>query len=366
VPCDPPPPDPHSGFEGPPEGSARIQRSQRDRLDSSHLVAPEDAARQLEALRQRTAESIRHSKSEATLRAYQSDFAAFQLWCQCFGLPTLPAAPDTVALYLTACSEAGAATSTLRRRLVAISQAHRAAGHLPSPTQAESVRRTIAGLARTRGSRPRQVTPIRLATLKAMLEATPEDVLLAVRDRALLLLGFASGMRRSELSGLDVSDLTFVEEGVDVLIRRGKTDPTGAGRTIGIPRGRHAETCPVLALQHWLLLAELGRKEPLFPRTLPTGRSPGKRPRRHPLAPGRLNPQGVARVVQRAARRAGLDPTEVAGHSLRSGFATEAAAQGAPERAIMRQTGHRSLEMVRRYIREGDRYRDNAASYLGL
>jgi site-specific recombinase XerD len=368
-------PDPHpstSPADAPEEPSAAPRPragALRDRLDSSHLATPEAAARQLEALRQRTAETIRHSKSEATLRAYRSDFAAFQVWCRRFGLSALPATPDTVALYLTACSEAGAATSTLRRRLVAISQAHRAAGHLPSPTQAEAARRTIAGLARTHGSRPRQVTPIRLAALRAMLEATPEDDLLAVRDRALLLLGFASGMRRSELSALDVSDLRFVEQGVDVLIRRGKTDPAAVGRTIGIPRGRHPETCPVLALQRWLFLAELGREGPLFPRTMPNGRSPGERPRRHPagrLAPGRLSPQGVARVVQRAAHRAGLDPTAVAGHSLRSGFATEAAAQGAPERAIMAQTGHRSLEMVRRYIREGDRYRDNAAGYLGL
>ncbi len=369
------PPTPHpsasraDGLEGPSATPRPRAGALRDRLDASHLATPESAARQLDALRQRTAETIRNSKSEATLRAYQSDFAAFQLWCRRFGLSALPAAPDTVALYLTACSEAGAATSTLRRRLVAISQAHRAAGHLPSSTQAESVRRTMAGLARTRGSRPRQVTPIRLATLRAMLAATPEDDLLAVRDRALLLLGFASGMRRSELSALDVSDLRFVEQGVDVLIRRGKTDPAGEGRTIGITRGRHPETCPVLALERWLFLAEAGRGDPLFPRTLPGGRPSARQPRRHPagrLAPGRLSPQGIARVIQRAAQRAGLDPTEVAGHSLRSGFATEAAAQGAPERAIMRQTGHRSLEMVRRYIREGDRYRDNASSYLGL
>ena len=349
---------------GRPPASAR-----RDRLDSSHLGRPEAAALQLEELRQRTAEHIRHFKSEATLRAYRSDFGSFELWCRRFGPQALPAEADTVSLYLTACGDAGAALSTLRRRLVAISQAHRASG-LPSPTQAETVRRTIARrLARTRGSRPRQVAPIRPASLRVMLEATPEDDLLSVRDRALLLLGFASGMRRSELSTLDVSDLSFVEEGVDVLIRRGKTDPRGEGRTIGIPRGRHPETCPVLALERWLSRAALRERDPLFPRLLANGRPTTAARRRHPagrLAPGRLSPQGIARTVQRAARRAGLDPATVAGHSLRSGFATEAAARGAPERAIMRQIGHRSLEMVRRYIREGDRYRDNASGYLGL
>jgi integrase len=349
--------------------TARVAAPARDRLDSGHLPGPDAVADQLAALRQRTAATILRSKSEATLRAYQSDFAAFQLWCRRFGLPALPAEPDTVALYLTACSEAGAALSTLRRRVVAVSQAHRATGHLPSPTQGEAVRRTMAGLARTHGSRPHQVVPIRLATLKAMLDATPEDDLLAVRDRAVLLLGFASGMRSSELSGLDVGDLTFVEQGIDVLIRRSKTDPAGHGRTIGIPRGRHLETCPVLAVERWLSLSGLGRQDPLFPRLRANGRPTRPPRRRHPagrIAPDRLSPQAIARTVQRAACRAGLDPAQVAGHSLRSGFATEAAAQGAPERAIMRQTGHTSLEMVRRYIREGDRYRENASAYLGL
>jgi integrase len=229
------------------------------------------------------------------------------------------------------------------------------------------VRRTLSGIARDLGSHPRQVAPLRLAALRAMLEATPEDDLLAVRDRAILLLGFAGGMRRSEISTLDVTDLSFVDQGVDILLRKSKTDQEGHGRTIGIPKGRHPETCPVIALQRWLFLAALEQAGPLFPRIVPNGRPASRRPdNKGTLAKGRLSPQGIARVVQRAVARIGLDPKDFAGHSLRSGFATEAAAQGASERAIMRQTGHKSLEMVRRYIREGDRYRDNAASYLGL
>jgi integrase len=254
----------------------------------------------------------------------------------------------------------------MRKRLVAISQAHKAAGHVPSPTEAEAVRRTVSGIARSKGTRQRQVTPLRLTTLLAMLEAIPEDNLLAVRDRAILLLGFASGMRRSELSGLDVEDLCEVDEGLDVLIRRSKTDQEGAGRTIGIPRGRHPETCPVIAVQRWLTVSGI-TSGALFRRLIPNGR-PGTA-LRHPRGRAgvqRLSAQGIASVVQHAAERAGLDPAEFAGHSLRAGFATEAAAQGASERAIMRQTGHRSVDMVRRYIREGDRYRDNAAAMLGL
>jgi integrase len=338
---------------------------QRDKLDTTHLTSPGEARLRLEELRQATEDHIRRSKAPATQRAYASGFGSFELWCHQHGLDSLPAEPDTVALYLTALAGQDAAVATLRMRLVCIAQAHKAAG-LPPPTQAETVRRTMSGISRAKGIRQRQVAPLRLSTLQAMLAVTPEDDLLAIRDRAILLLGFAGGMRRSELAALDVEDLTQVDEGLDVLIRWSKTDQEGAGRTIGIPRGRHPETCPVLAIRRWMAIGDI-RSGPLFVRILPNGRPNTKR--RDPLgqaSPKRLTPQGIARVVQRAADRAGLDAREFAGHSLRAGFATEAAAQGASERAIMRQTGHRSVDMVRRYIRDGDRYRDNAASLLGL
>jgi integrase len=338
---------------------------QRDKLDTAFLGSPQEARIRLEALRVATAAHIARSKSAATKRAYASDFGAFALWCQRYELGSLPAEPDTVALYLTAIADQDAAVATLRKRLVAISQAHKAAG-VPSPTQTETVRRTITGIARTRGTRQRQVAPLRLSGLKAMLEAAPEDDLLAVRDRAVLLLGFAGGMRRSELAALDVPDLTKVDEGLDVLIRWSKTDQEGAGRTIGIPRGRNPETCPVLAVQRWISVAGIS-DGPLFRGMVANGR-PGTAHRipQGQVGPQRLSAQGIARVVQRAATRAGLDAREFAGHSLRAGFATEAAAQGASERAIMQQTGHKSVAMLRRYIRDGDRYRDNAARLLGL
>jgi len=339
---------------------------QRDKLATFRLSSPQQAHIRLEALRAATADHIAASKSAATKRAYASDFGAFELWCHQYGLAALPAEPDTVALYLTAMAAQDAAVATLRKRLVAISQAHRAAGVSAPPTQSQTVRRTMAGIARQRGTRQRQVAPIRVATLKDMLAATPEDDLLAVRDRAILLLGFAGGMRRSELAALDFEDLTEVEEGLDVLIRRSKTDQEAAGRVIGIPRGRNRETCPVLAVQRWLFLSKISGGA-LFRAMRPNGR-PGTAKQYLHGRPGsaRLTPQGVARVVQRAASRIGLDSAEFAGHSLRAGFATEAAAQGASERAIMRQTGHRSVATVRRYIRDGDRYRENAAAMLGL
>ena len=160
------------------------------------------------------------------------------------------------------------------------------------------VRRTLSGIARDVGSHPRQVAPLRLAALRAMLEATPENDLIAIRDRAILLLGFAGGMRRSEISSLDTSDLSFVDQGVDIHLRKSKTDQEGHGRTIGIPKGRHSETCPVTALERWLTLAAFEQAGPLFPRIVPNGRPATRRPDRIGTpAKGRLSPQGIARVV---------------------------------------------------------------------
>lgn len=231
----------------------------------------------------------------------------------------------------------------------------------------------MSGIARATGTRQRRVTALRTSTLTKMLATLEEDTLLAIRDRAILLLGFAGGMRRSEIAALDVEDITDVDDGIDVLIRRSKTDQEGAGRTIGIPAGRKPETSPVIAVHRWIRIAGL-TSGPLFPVIVPNGRpqtdeEARKKPKKYEkgrIGTRRLSAQGIAWIVQRVAERIGLDPGEFAGHSLRAGFATEAAAQGASERAIMRQTGHRSLEMVRRYIRDGDRYRDNAATYLGL
>jgi integrase len=342
--------DPMAGVPGAtPPADAR-------RLDPARLHGPDVASVRLDALRLEAELNIRSARSENTTRAYRSDLDHFALWCRRFSLDSMPATSETVALYVSALAGASppAKVSTVRRRLVALSQAHKAAGH-PSPTTAEVVRTTVAGIGRRLGSLRRQVLPLRLAQLRALLDATPEDDLLAVRDRALLLVGFAGGLRRSELSALDVENLRLVDEGVDILVRRGTADAGDRGRSILIPRGRRPETCPVTALRRWIGDAGL-EQGPLFRRILLHDR----------VGAARLSPQGIARVVQRAAQRAGLDPREFAGHSLRAGFATEAAAQGASERAIMAQTGHRSVEMVRRYIRDGDRDRESAAALLGL
>ncbi len=212
----------------------------------------------------------------------------------------------------------------------------------------------MSGIRRTLGTAPTQKAAIATAELRRLLEVTPDDPLAGLRDRAMLLIGFAGGFRRSELVALDIEDVRESEEGLRAQVRRSKSDQEGQGREVGIPRGQHPHTCPVRALRAWREAAGIF-DGPLF------------RPvnRHDQVASGRLTDKGVARVVKRAATRAGMDAGAYARHSLRAGLAT-AAAGGAPERAIMRQTGHRSLDMVRRYIRAGSLFQENAAAYVGL
>jgi integrase len=188
-----------------------------------------------------------------------------------------------------------------------------------------------------------------------MLECA-DTGMIGSRDRALILLGFAGAFRRAELVNLDLTDLAFSRDGLTVTLRRSKTDQEGQGRKIGIPYGSNPETCPVRNLQTWLEQAGIGDNGPVF-RSL----------NRHgQLQPGRLSPIDVARIVKKLAHRASLDATKYAGHSLRAGHATSAAIAGASERSIMNQTGHRSVQMVRRYIRESSLFRENSAGKLGL
>jgi len=218
--------------------------------------------------------------------------------------------------------------------------------------QTQLVRMTAAGIRRTLGTAPHQARPILVEDLKAMLAALPDD-LRGLRDRALLLIGFVGGFRRSELVGLDVEDVTEEAEGLRINIRRSKTDQDGAGREIGILRGRHPLTDSVAALAEWREAAGI-EEGPIF-REVDRGDRVGSE---------RLSDRAVSRIVKQAAERVGIDPATVSGHSLRSGLATSAAAAGAPERSIMRTTGHRSEAMVRRYIRAGSIFTESASRYL--
>jgi integrase len=259
-----------------------------------------------------------------------------------------------VAGYLAALADGGFKAATIARRLVVISQAHKAAD-LPSPTTSSLVRRTHAGIRRSIGTAQTAKAPAVVAELKRMLSKLP-GTRVGLRDRALLLLGFAGAFRRSELVALDVADLEFSSAGLAVTLKKSKTDQEGRSRRIGVPYGSSDKTCPVRSVQAWLETARIV-DGPVF-RSLDTFQR---------VQPRRLSDKAVARIVKRRAAAVGLDPDRYAGHSLRAGLATSAAAGGALERAIMNQTGHRSTSMVRRYIREANLFAaDNAAGLTGL
>lgn len=297
-------------------------------------------------------EFARHSKAENTLRGYRADWRDFCAWCESHALAPLPASPETVAAYIAECA-GRLKVGSIQRRLNAIAEAHKATG-LESPTTAGMVRNTLKGIRRTLGTASAPKTPTLTDDIRAMVDACDAG-LIGARDRALILLGFAGAFRRSELVGLDIDDCAFGKDGLTVTLRRSKTDQDGAGRKIGIPYLPNPETCPVRIIQAWIEQAALSSGA-LFRSINRHGQ----------VAAGRLSGIDVARVVKKLAERAGLDAAKYAGHSLRAGHATSAAIAGASERSIMKQTGHRSVQMVRRYIRDGSLFRENSAGKLGL
>jgi integrase len=241
--------------------------------------------------------------------------------------------------------------------LNAIAEAHKAAG-LESPTHNAIVRNTMKGIRRTLGTAPVQKAAALTDEIRTMVEAAGDGAI-GARDRALILLGFAGAFRRSELVRLDVADCAFGKDGLTVTLRRSKVDQEGAGRKVGIPYGSNPETCPVRTMLAWIETAGIGAMD---------GAGPVFRSinRHGHIGQGRLSGIDVARVVKKLADRTGLDSAKYAGHSLRAGHATSAARAGASERSIMNQTGHRSVQMVRRYIRDGSLFRENSAGKLGL
>jgi site-specific recombinase XerD len=292
------------------------------------------------------------SRAENTTRVYRTGWAQFTAWCDQHGVLALPARPKTVACYVADLAKV-AKPATIDLRLAAISAAHRAAGY-ESPTKEEAVRLVRRGVRRTLGTAQRQVHPVTVPDLRTMLQGLGTDPA-GCRDRALLLLGFAGALRRSELVGLDVADITEGSEGLTVRLRRSKTDQEGAGRTLGIPFGSNPATCPVRAWRAWLEVSGITEGAAFRPVD-----------RHGHIGPTRLSAPGVALVLKRLASHAGLDASEVAGHSLRAGLATSAAAAGVSERVIAKQTVHKGTAMLRRYIREGSLFRENAASAVGL
>jgi integrase len=297
-------------------------------------------------------EYIQASRSANTRRAYASDWRQFTSWCETHGLTALPAQPTTIVFYLTTMIRT-AKTSTLRRRLSSIAVAHRAAGY-PSPTEDLRVKATWAGIRRTHGVAEHAKQAALTEDIRAMIATLP-DSLLGLRDACLILLGFSSALRRTELVNLAVDDVADTADGLVVSVKRSKTDQTGEGREIGVPYGSNPTTCPVRAFRAWLAASGI-ESGPVFRSVSRHGQ----------LGDRALSDRAVALVVKRAVEAAGLDPANYAGHSLRSGMATSAARAGATEADIMRQTGHRSLTVVRRYIRRGTLFEGNASAKLGL
>lgn len=293
------------------------------------------------------------SRSDNTKRAYAGDWADFTTWCNDQHCESLPATAQTVALYITAQAQAGKKVATITRRLASISQAHQLAGYA-SPTQVEQVRTILKGIRRTHTTAQDQAAPITIDVLRLLVSVLPAD-LLGQRDRALLLLGFAGALRRSEIVALQVEDVTFSNAGAIIRLKRSKTDQEGAGLEKGIPYGENKHTCPVRALKAWLKATTID-SGPIF------------RPldRWGNLKPERLSDRAVARVIQRTASAAGLDATHFSGHSLRAGLITTAAAAGISEGDIMAQSGHRSSRVMRGYIRRANLFKGNAAGKVGL
>lgn len=320
-----------------------------------------------EQLAQRAAEYVERARSENTRRAYERDIAHFAAWSSENGLMPFPTAAGTLAAYLTA--HAGVLkTGTLARRMVSIRYANREAGQEIEPTR--SLTDLWRGIRRTHAARPNRKRALVIAELRKVVQALP-DSLQGVRDRAVLLIGYAGALRRSELVAvaMDGSGEHHIEEVADGLVirlGRAKADQEAAGTLIAIPFGSHAETCPVRAYRAWIAAAGLT-----------TGHVFRSIDRHGRLSDGPMSDKAVALIVKRAiegaaraegwsAEKAMALAADYAGHSLRAGLATSASSLGAPGHLVQRHMRHARFETTTAYIREGEMFRENAASMAGL
>lgn len=296
---------------------------------------------------------VNAASSEATRRAYASDMRQFQEWCaNKVVFDSLPATPGAVACYVAELADTKKVAS-IERALVAIRKAHELAGH-DDPTDARVVRDAMKGIRRQKTVAQKKAAPLLASPLKAIVATLDLSRLKDLRDRALLCLGFTTGMRRSELVALDCADIKFDERGASVTIRRSKTDQEGVGREVAVCFGSNG-ACPVKAVREWLAAAGIA-SGPVFVEVNRHGKaSVGKR----------LTGQVVRTVVKTRAEAAGVQGFEnLSGHSLRAGLATQAALNGAQERDIAKQTGHRGEKILRGYIRQADIWQNNVTEGL--
>ena len=311
----------------------------------------------IKKLQDETLKNLQNSKSTNTVRAYKSDFEDFSLFCIKNGFNSIPTEPKIVSLYLTYLSSKDAKPSTIKRRLVSIGVIHKMKGHYLD-TKHPVIVENFMGIKRLKGVNQKGKKPILINDLKQIIDVInkqEEPDLKKCRNKALLLVGFAGGFRRNELVSLDIEDLDFVSEGLKIKIKRSKTDQFGEGFTKGIPYFENYLYCPVKNLKNWLNVSKI-KKGPVFLRF-----SKGSN-----LTNIRLTDQSVALIVKDYLDKAGIDNKNYSGHSLRSGFATSAAEAGAEERSIMAMTGHKTSQMVRRYIRDANIFKNNALNKIKL
>ena len=310
----------------------------------------------IKKLHEDTLNNLKNSKANNTLRAYKSDFKDFGAFCVKHGFNSMPTEPKVVSLYLTQLS-ANSKVSTLRRRLVSIGVVHKLKGHYLD-TKHPIIIENLMGIKRRKGSLQTGKKPILINHLKQIINVIDEQKIKKIkklRDRTLILTGFGGGFRRTELISIDYEDIDFVEEGVKITLRRSKTDQFGEGLIKGLPYFPNEKYCPVTSLKNWINLSNI-KKGPIFRRFAKSSI----------LTDHRLTDQSVVLIIKNCLKLAGIENQNFSGHSLRSGFATVAAESGADERSIMAMTGHKTSQMVRRYIKEANIFKNNALNKIKI
>tara|TARA_A100001015_G_scaffold306449_1_gene400737 strand:+ start:75 stop:1028 length:954 start_codon:yes stop_codon:yes gene_type:complete len=310
----------------------------------------------IKKLHEDTLNNLKSSKANNTLRAYKSDFNDFGAFCAKHGFNSMPTEPKIVSLYLTHLS-LNSKVSTLRRRLVSIGVIHKLKGHYLD-TKHPIIIENLMGIKRKKGSIQKGKKPILISHLREIINAIDKEKIEEInklRNKAIILLGFGGGFRRTELVSINYEDLDFVEEGVKITLQRSKTDQFGEGLVKGLPYFINKKYCPVSNLKNWLKLSKI-ISGPIFRRF-----SKGSN-----LTNNRLTDQSVVLIIKHCLNLAGIENTNYSGHSLRSGFATVAAEAGADERSIMAMTGHKTTQMVRRYIREANIFKNNALNKIKI
>ena len=310
----------------------------------------------LKTLHEATLNNLKSSKANNTLRAYKSDFKDFGTFCAKHGLNSLPTEPKIVSLYLTHLSK-NSKISTLRRRLVSISMVHKLKGHYLD-TKHPIIIENLMGIRRIKGSIQKGKKPLLINHLKLIINSINEqktNEIKKLRDKTIILIGFGGGFRRTELISIDYEDLEFVSEGIKITLRKSKTDQFGEGMIKGLPYFNDQNYCPVINLKNWLEISNI-KTGPIFRRFFKGSN----------LTEKRLTDQSVALLIKEYLSLAGIENKNFAGHSLRSGFATAAADAGADERSIMAMTGHKTTQMVRRYIREANLFKNNALNKINI